>query len=223
MALDILLVDANIGYGFSTYQQQALQRGIQEELGKIDRAGRPPHDATELQAYLDQVSRLLLEDGLRDSDVDSGVQQLARARTLATLSDLNAEDNRSVTRFLTDMDLAKDSDSVKLLRQADLSGADLGGAYLPAAGLDTSSLRGTNLRGALLTSANLGGAVLIGANLEGANLQYADLESAELAGATLKDADLTQANLSHAKVTDGQLRACESLEGATMPDGSTHP
>jgi len=44
-----------------------------------------------------------------------------------------------------------------------------------------------------------------------------------LSGASLINAKLNGANLFNAKVTDEQLAQAESLEGATMPDGTIHP
>ena len=160
MVLGTLLVGAAIGYWFSAHQQYALQQKIDSELAKLAQEGQRPHDAVALEAYLDQMTHLLLEKDLHNSDADSEVQQVARARTLAMVSDLDAEGNRSITRFLTDLDLVKGLDSVRLLSQAYLPEVDLGGAFLPAADLNTSLLRGANLSGALLTSANLSGAVL---------------------------------------------------------------
>ena len=43
-----------------------------------------------------------------------------------------------------------------------------------------------------------------------------------LTEADLSGADLSGANLSKATVNDEQLDTVWSLEGATMPDGSTH-
>jgi uncharacterized protein YjbI with pentapeptide repeats len=42
-------------------------------------------------------------------------------------------------------------------------------------------------------------------------------------GAGLGHADLSGTNLKGANVTEEQLAECESLEGATMPDGTRYP
>jgi uncharacterized protein YjbI with pentapeptide repeats len=42
------------------------------------------------------------------------------------------------------------------------------------------------------------------------------------ADANLSNADLSGANLNGADVSQEQLEAARSLEGATIPDGSTH-
>jgi uncharacterized protein YjbI with pentapeptide repeats len=112
---------------------------------------------------------------LRASGADSEVQSLARARTLAIVANSDAEGNRGVTRFLTELDLVKTSDPVRLLGQSYLPNAALGGAFLPAADLNTSALRNANLSGAMLVSANLSGAILSEADLRSANLGYTNL------------------------------------------------
>jgi hypothetical protein len=49
-----------------------------------------------LQAYLDQMSALLLEKDLRTSEADSEVRTLAQARTATVIQRLDAEGNRNV-------------------------------------------------------------------------------------------------------------------------------
>lgn len=73
--------------------------------------------------------------------------------------------------------------------------------------------------------ASLSRAVLHEANLSNACLRYVDLREADLSNATLEGADLTQANLTGAEgiTIEGLEKQAKSLEGATMPDGSTHP
>jgi uncharacterized protein YjbI with pentapeptide repeats len=112
--------------------------------------------------------------------------------------------------------------------RTDLSGADLSGAIMLGANLKGAILKGADLSGALVgtidpnlpwhpKNADLEGVDLSDANLRGAELTPLDLTETDLSGA-----DLSGANLSEAKVTDEQLDAVRSLEGATMPDGSTH-
>jgi uncharacterized protein YjbI with pentapeptide repeats len=98
------------------------------------------------------------------------------------------------------------------LRGANLRGADLGKADLSRALLSDASLSEVPLRGAFLAKATL----------YGANLKAAILGKTILNGANLIGADLSEANLSGATVTEEQLRTCQSLEGAIMPDGSKH-
>ena len=235
VVLGALLVGLAAGFWFSEQRNAARYEEVQKELVKLKQelqGERRSRNAAALQTYFEQMTHFLLERDLRASEADNEVRRLAKARTLAIVANSDAEGNRSVTRFLTDLDLVKWTDSVRLLSQSYLPNADLGGAFLPAADLHTSALRNANLSGAMLVSANLSGAILSGADLRSANLGYANLESAELVGtdlrganldrAVLKNADLSEANLTGAVVTEEQLDSCQSLKGATMPDGSEH-
>jgi uncharacterized protein YjbI with pentapeptide repeats len=84
------------------------------------------------------------------------------------------------------------------------------------------------LSNADFSNANLSDAHLVGANLSDANLRMADLSDAKLSlygadEAHMRDTNLSDANLRGAwGLTDEQITAAESLEGATMPDGSKH-
>jgi len=90
------------------------------------------------------------------------------------------------------------------LRGANLSGADLRGAKLHNAWLHKSDLSEANLRNATLRGAKLCGAKLHKADLSGAKLHKADLSEAE--GMT----------------TEELVSQADSLEGATMPDGTRY-
>jgi uncharacterized protein YjbI with pentapeptide repeats len=118
------------------------------------------------------------------------------------------------------------------LDHADLGHTDLAGAELRGTDLERANLEGANLEGAYLTGGHLGEAILVDANLSsaennqskrGADLNHADLREADLTGANLSGANLSNANLEGATVTDEQLAESESLQGATMPDGTEHP
>ena len=248
VTLGVLLVGAAAGFWLSEQRNAARYQEVEKELAKVEQelqGEQRSQDAAELQAYFEQMTHLLLERDLRASGAaskvrgllgasgaESEVQRLARARTLAIVANSDAEANRSITRFLTDLDVVKGSDPVRLLSQSHLLDAELGGAFLPAADLNTSLLTDANLSGAMLVSTNLSGAVLRDADLRSANLGYANLQGAVLEGADLSGAnlsralltgaDLSGANLTGAAVTDEQLGAAKSLEGATLPDGSIH-
>ncbi|CAA9477658.1 MAG: Phage pentapeptide repeat family protein (ACLAME 560) [uncultured Rubrobacteraceae bacterium] len=241
----VLLVGAAAGFWFSEQRNASRYQEVEKQLTRLQRED----ESVALHAYFEEMSQLLLEKNLLDSANDSAMQnlkegllgseeesevhQLARARTLTAIADSDAEDNRSLTRFLANTGLVTTSDSVRLLSGAYLPHADLSGAFLPAADLYISKLEGADLSGAFLISADLGGSILSDADLEGANLRYADLDHTDLDGADLRDADLSHAsligadlrgaNLEGAKVTNEQLDTCEFLQGSTMPDGSKHP
>jgi uncharacterized protein YjbI with pentapeptide repeats len=199
-----------------------------------------------LQAYLDQMSQLMFERGLRGSEKDSEVRTLARARTRTVLAQLNSHRKGSVVQFLYEASLidkehpvvslsdvrlrGADLSQLNELRGANLSGADLSGAILSVADLSEAALsRAEDSSRTNLSNAQLRGADLSGADLSDVDLSDADLSDAKLSNANLYEADLSDARLINADlsdaygVTEEQLEAqATSLEGATMPNGQKY-
>src|SRR5918993_2804969 len=89
-----------------------------------------------LQAYLDQMSQLMLDRKLLEAEPGTPLYTLAQARTSTVILRLDAEHNESVTRFLINSGLAESSEaSARLLREITLSHAKLSSAQLPNADL----------------------------------------------------------------------------------------
>jgi len=162
-----------------------------------------------LQAYFDQMGQLLLgkDPPLRQSEEDSEVRTLARARTLTVLSRLDGRRKGQVVQFLYESGLISSVSPV-----LDLSDADLRWAFLVGAGLS-----GADLTGAFLNEADLSRAHLSRVALGAADLRWANLSGADLSGADLNWAVLTQAD-----VTEEQLEEALTLEFATMPNGQKY-
>lgn len=178
---------------------------------------------------------------VRTLTVLRGLDALRKASVLQFLHESGLIDKNKRIIDLSEAKLSEAKLSGTNLRGADLSGADLSGADLSGANLLFTNLRGVdlshaklvgaNLRGADLREVNLcgsdlshaklSGAKLFGAKLNKADLSGAALEGAILSGATLEGAILSGAKLRGATVTMEQLEKAKSLEGATMPDGST--
>ena len=225
-----------IGFLFTARQDQRAE--AERELAEQ----RAQDEA--LQAYLDQMSQLMLERKLLEAGQGDPVHTLAQARTSTVILRLDAEHNESVTHFLITSDLSvRSKDSARLLRGSTLSHAKLSGAHLPNADLGDADLSGADLSNALLDNADLvahlpnadlSGANLIGANLSDANLFSADLSDANLIGADLSRAVLDNANLSNAVLDNANLGGANgitnaeleqqavSLEGADMPNGQKY-
>jgi uncharacterized protein YjbI with pentapeptide repeats len=222
--LIVPLVLVGIGLLFEMQQanrQQAMeeqQQALEERRAKAERelAEQRAQDEA-LQAYLDQMSQLILdrkllevEQGVPVHEPGDPVHTLAQARTSTAILRLDAERNESVTHFLITSGLSvRTKDSVRLLRGSTLSHATLSGAHLPNADLGDAELIGADLSNALLLNANLIGADLSGADLSNALLDNADLvahlPSADLSGANLIGADLSDANLFSADLSDATL------------------
>jgi uncharacterized protein YjbI with pentapeptide repeats len=228
-----------IGFLFSA-QQDARQQRIENQRAEAERelAVQRAQDEA-LQAYLDQMSQLILERKLLEAEPGDPVHTLAQARTSTVILRLDAEHNESVTRFLSNSGLAVRSDpglvavgptgqlvvpsaaSTRLLSRIALPHAPLSGANLYAADLSTADLSGAVLTEAQLYGAYLKNTFLSGANLSGANLSDADLPGAVLEGANLSDASLGFANLRNARLRNANLSGAylgeANLSGANLP------
>ncbi len=203
---------AAIGLWFAA-QQDFRQLKIEEQRAQ---------DAA-LQAYLDQMSQLMLEGGLGGSDGGSEeVRTLARARTQTVLTRLDSRRKGSVVQFLYEASLIeKDNPVVSLskvgLRDADLSKlvlseANLGGADLRRADLSGATLQDADLSFAKLDGANMSRVRMSGANMNGAYLEETDLSDADLRNAKLGGARLIRTNMSDAKMSDADLREAYLVE-----------
>ncbi len=102
--LQLLIIPfALVGIGLLFEMQQAKREERRAEAERELAEQRAQDEA--LQAYLDQMSTLLLDQNLGGSDSPSEAQtsvvnQLARARILTVLARLDPEDKASVLQFL---------------------------------------------------------------------------------------------------------------------------
>jgi uncharacterized protein YjbI with pentapeptide repeats len=225
--LDLLIVPlalAIIGFGF-TAQQQARQTQIENqrnERAQAVEAQRAQNEA--LQAYLDQMNHLMLEEGLLGSKEGDTVFTLAKARTTTVLAQFDGEHNQSVTRFLSDSGLLRE---LPLLAKTALPDAKLHKAVLENVNLADTNLKGANLTDAVLVNADFsteekvgGGTQTTTADLPKADLSRATLLGANLSGCLLKEATLTEATLQSAILRGADLQGADlshaSLQGADL-------
>jgi uncharacterized protein YjbI with pentapeptide repeats len=215
LAIPVVVATATAWFSL---QQSATQTQIEEQRAQ---------DAA-LQAYLDQMSTLLLDKDLRFSTEDKATEDskeartLARARTLTVLGRLDPSRKSALMQFLVEADLVQrvdGRDPIIALNHANLHGAALNGDILNGA-----DLKWSNLRGADLTGAKLRHAELFLANLSRAELVDAKLNDANLASAILTNSNLAGADLSGVEgITNEELEAkAKTLEGATMPNGQQY-
>jgi uncharacterized protein YjbI with pentapeptide repeats len=228
--LDLLVVPLAlvvISFLFTTQQDQRQQE-IENQRAAAERelaVERAQDEA--LQAYLAQMSTLMLEKDLRNSEENSEQRTLARARTLTVLGRLDPRRKTALMQFLVEADLVQRVDGrepIISLRGADLRDAvlfdtDLSGANLMEANLNDAILSASDLSEANLSEAYLRDATLDGTNLRNANLTVAFLERAFLSRAKLSDAALTFAYLRDATLFDANLSGAD-LEGANLNDAS---
>jgi uncharacterized protein YjbI with pentapeptide repeats len=215
-----------------TWQQDARQQEAEERRAEVDRQieeHRADDDA--LQAYLNQMSTLMLEKDLRSSTEDNATEDskeartLARARTLTALARLDSERKAEVMQFLSEAGLVEGSGNPVLgLTDADhpiveLTDADLSGVTLRHTSLDWAVLNMADLSEADLFGARLHGADLRGADLSEADLRVADLTKLEGFNVDLSKTTLRLANLSSARLTSADLSEA-NLTDATLSDAN---
>jgi hypothetical protein len=226
--LGLLIVPGVLALGALWFEraQDNRQRVIEDRRAQAAQQVEEQRAQDEaLQAYLDQMSSLLLEKYLRVSEEESEVRTLARARTLTVLERLEPSRKTAVMQFLIEAELVQSVEGgrgpIITLAGVNLSGADLFLANLREANLSrvyALSGSGTDLREADLRNATLHNAWVPQTNMSDADLSDADLSEANLQGATLRGADLSGAE----GWTEDQLSEAGSLEEATMPNGQKY-
>ena len=211
-----------------TAQQDARQQRIENHRAEAERelADQRAQDEA-LQAYLDQMSTLLLEKDLRHADAGDEMLTVARARTITALGRLEDPSHKTaVMEFVTEAGLVQGSLNEKALFEGvpviSLSGADLSGADLRElgglrGGMISGGRRGIHWYFGRCCATNLSGADLSSADLSGANLSGAVLENANLNGADLSNANLSNAFLSGTNLFGADLRGAD-LRGANLRD-----
>src|SRR5215210_3261655 len=184
-ALAIPIVLAAAGFWFTMQQDQRQHRieaqRAQQEQDIEDQRAESERELEEqraqdaaLQAYLDQMSALMLDRNLLEAEEGDPVYILAQSRTSTVITRLDAKHNESVMRFLLDSKLAgTEESSINILK-----GITVEEAALKGADLDNISLKDADLSGADLRGADLSGAILEGADLSNANLSNVSLSKA---------------------------------------------
>ncbi len=183
-----------------------------------------------LQDYLDKMSELLLDIGLRHSEENAEIRSVARTRILSVLRTLDGKRKGQVLRFLQESLVIDTPNPVVNMSGADLSSVELSGADLKGVDLRDVDLRSGNLQGAELAGANLCGANLSECNLQRshatsviastANLSYARLLDADWKSAKMNRANLRGANPNGSKLSNVDLRDAD-LRDTKMRGGPT--
>jgi len=187
-----------ISFLFTTQQDQRQQH-IENQRAEAERelAVQRAQDEA-LQAYLDQMSTLMLEKDLRNSEEDSEVRTLTQARTLTVIRRVDTSRKDEIMQFLLKADLVHRVDGSAPV-------IELGGADLSDTSLSGTDLEGVNLSDANLSRAHLSDVYLLNARLDFTNLSYAELSGAGLIGAYLLNSKLGGTDLSGANLSDAYL------------------
>ena len=242
--LQLLVVPAVlliIGFVLATAQENIQQQAEESRaLAQRDAEEQRAQDAA-LQAYLEEMGSMLIDQDLRSSEEGDEVRTLARARTLPVLERLDGERKGRVLQFLSESDLISKGDPVvdldkanltevswerASLKDTDLSGAVMNYAYLPSADLRGADLSRSlpdittlhpredprDVLPAVAGGTTLGAADLRGANLRGALLRGTNLAEADLSKHGPQPADLSNADLQLASLAHANLSEAKVTE-----------
>ncbi len=172
--LGVFAIPAVVGIGAAWYTVQQ---------GKVsDRENKDNQREATLQAYIDKISELLLKEHLDELKPEfERVREIARARTLTVLPQLDAERKLSVLRFLGGSHLLQ----IVPLNVSDLSGI---------------RMHNINERNINIRDANLMYASLNNSTLEHIDLKYSNWSYADISNSSITHCILDHVNLSHTKI-----------------------
>jgi len=157
-----------------------------------------------LRSYVDRMADLLMND--YDRLFQDGVtRNVASARTLTLLRELDKDRKAEVIKFLYEAKLIQKDNTAIQLTGADLRYIDLSHTDLLRCNLSGADLRHANLIGTVLTFSNLRRADLRYANMFGGVFADVDLLYSDLRHAILYFTNLNKAELGYCKVTGIQI------------------
>ncbi len=176
-----------------------------------------------LSDYLDRMTNLLVNENiLKVKNKDKTIIEVAQARTIAALRELDTNRKNILFQFLRDANL----------NNVILVGASLEKFHFERVNLKGINLHKTNLIKANFTKANLFCTNMSEADLEEANfnfstleftnLNHADVRGSHWKGTIIKNSYFDGANLEGAFITNDQLASIALSEKTTLPDGSKY-
>jgi uncharacterized protein YjbI with pentapeptide repeats len=201
--------------------------------------------------YLNEMTKLLIDHNLKQSDNDSPVRTVARSITLNTARRLDSERKGQLIKFLYEADLIDtcpeettasfrefssntscNNDSIIKLEEARLEEArfDYRPVIFRGIDLEEVDLSNAELKEIDLSYAVMDKAVLTGANLDNAILSEAKMSSIQMQNADLSSANLIGTNLQKAILIDSSFEnadlskadlRCAQLQGAKLDKAKT--
>jgi uncharacterized protein YjbI with pentapeptide repeats len=223
--LFIPVVLAIAGFWFNHRERKAAElradneREIEQKRAKAEQEIASDNQReVALQAYINEMSELLLHENLRESQPEDEVRNIARVRTLTVLPRLDSQRKRNIIQFLYESGLINKDKRIIDLSGADLREVNLSGSRLVGVCLAGANLGKANLKSAYMREANFSGADLIEANLKFAylgdalmfrvNLREADLNAVNLGGANLDGVSMQGVHMRGAYLNKANLFGC---------------
>jgi ABC-type multidrug transport system fused ATPase/permease subunit len=216
--MQLLIIPAILAGGAYWLNKSARKQEIEiaEKRAETERKiASDNRQETALQTYLDKMTELLLDKKLRESEVNSEVRAVARARTLTVLRRLDKDRKGALLRFLYEANIIDINKRVIDLSGANLREADMSGANLSGANLSGADMSRANLSGADMSGADMSWEDLIKACLSGAHVSKANMVMACLSVADMKKADMSKVDMSRAKYT----KNAKDIRDTIWPDG----
>jgi uncharacterized protein YjbI with pentapeptide repeats len=223
--LGTLAIPVVVGIGAAWYTAQQAKAS--------DRENTDNQRESALQAYIDKMSELLLDQHLRESqsvwDKAEGkpaahdateVRNIARVRTLTVLRRLDGDRKAVVLQFLHESKLIDKDTPIIDLNGADLSHANLSKLNLRNANLSNIDLSSTNLSETELYGADLSNSILRNMDLRTTGLSGADLSGTDLSSVDLGGSYLSETNLINAKLIGADMRGVYLTTGLLGKDPS---
>ena len=216
--LDLLIVPLvlSIGVWFLSSAEKES-----EKLVELDRQRQGI-----LDLFINQVSKLILENSLKSENGTKEIRAIARTYALGAFRRLDRERKAEALQFLLESKLIDNEPVIPLkganlreasLDNAELVGAEIKGAYFCNASFKKANLTGTNLCGCDLSFVDFTQATFTGTDLSYTFLKYAKLRNVDLTKANLDCADVEGADLRGAKLSRKQYDQLVSLDKAKFP------
>ncbi len=177
-----------------------------------------------VQLYLDKMTDLILDEGLRSSKEKSEIRSIARSRTLTVLRGLDGSRKGLLLQFLYEtgfiihkpiIELVGANLSCAIIRRANFTNANFDYSRLDQADLSFARFVNAHLYNVRLSKSILYQTDFSSANLHLANINEANLEMSNLAEADLSDAELKKSILRSAYLIRTNLRGA-NLQGASL-------
>jgi len=214
----LAIVAFSFNAGQASMNQQLEQQSMQEQV---------------VNTYLGQMSNLLLQYRLHDSQLGDPIRAIAQAITLTALDRLDSEHKYIIILFLYRADLLKyhyykhgetecgvpkvlkkefsDEQPIITLSQGNIEGVTINDLSLRCIDLHNMNLEGSNFSTSVLDRADLGLSLATDADfsytsMNAANLYYLDLSDANLQGALLQYANMRGICLYRARLNGANLQ-----------------
>jgi uncharacterized protein YjbI with pentapeptide repeats len=230
------LVLAIVVFAFNAGQASTSQQlADQSQQKQVELADQSQQEQV-VNTYIDQMSNLVLQYHLHDSQLADPIRAVAQALTLTALSRLDSAHKNIIILFLYRADLLKyhfykhnetdcgdpkvlkkqfsDENPIITLSQGNIAGVTINNLKLSCIDLLNMHLEGSNFSTSLLDRANFGLSLAMNADfsyasMKSADLFYLDLSGANLQGALLQYADMKGICLSHARLDGADLQGAD--------------